>query len=68
MTVTAGPPRLWTPEEVAEFLGIPLRTLYAWRARSKGPRAHRVGRYLRYAGHDVQAWLADQTDARGGAA
>ncbi len=33
---TQAPPRLWVPEELAEYLGIPLATLYAWRTRWLG--------------------------------
>ena len=33
--------RLATPIEVAAYLQIPVKTLYAWRYEGKGPRAHR---------------------------
>ncbi|MBB5085327.1 helix-turn-helix domain-containing protein [Nonomuraea endophytica] len=52
--------RLWTPEEVSEFLGIPLGTLYQWRTRRVGPRGRRVGKHLRYAPADVRAWFEEQ--------
>jgi predicted DNA-binding transcriptional regulator AlpA len=62
--------RLATPEEVAEYLQIPLPTLYTWRARAvrlrkphlRGPVAITVGRHLRYRWSDVDAWVDDQTD------
>jgi excisionase family DNA binding protein len=50
--------RLATPIEVAVYLQVPVKTLYAWRYEGKGPRAHRVGRHLRYRWEDVEAWLA----------
>lgn len=50
---------LWT-DEVAEILGVPVATVYAWRLRGTGPRALKVGRYLRYREQDVAAWLDDQ--------
>ena len=50
--------RLATPIEVAAYLQVPVKTLYAWRYEGKGPRAHRVGRHLRYRWEDVEAWLA----------
>jgi DNA-binding transcriptional MerR regulator len=53
-TVTA---RLWSVEDVAEFLGVPVETLYQWRKRKYGPPAARVGRYLRYDPADVRAWF-----------
>jgi excisionase family DNA binding protein len=53
---------LWTVEDVARFLGIPVNTLYQWRYRRTGPRASRVGRHLRYDPADVRAWLSERTD------
>lgn len=51
---------LMTIDDVAEFLGIPRQTLYAWRCEGKGPRAHRVGKHLRYLPDDVRRWVEDQ--------
>jgi excisionase family DNA binding protein len=53
---------LLTPEGLAEFLGVPVATLYQWRYRGIGPRAYRVGRHLRYAPEEVDRWLAEQRD------
>jgi len=39
---------LWTAEDVSEFLGVPVSTLYQWRYRRIGPRAARVGRQVLY--------------------
>ncbi|MFI7551933.1 helix-turn-helix transcriptional regulator [Micromonospora sediminimaris] len=52
--------RLWTVQQVSEFLGVPVGTLYQWRYRRTGPRACRVGRHLRYRPADVRAWLDGQ--------
>ena len=52
--------RLWTVPEVAEFLGVPVATLYAWRQNGTGPRASKVGRHLRYRPRDVERWLDEQ--------
>ena len=49
--------RLLSAEEVAEFLGIPIATLYQWRHKGTGPGAYRVGRHLRYEAAVVRAWL-----------
>lgn len=43
--------------EVAEYLGVPLNTLYVWRVRGKGPKGARVGRHLRYSWADVDAYI-----------
>lgn len=56
------PDRLWTPEDVSEFLGgVPVATLYQWRHKGIGPKSRRVGRHLRYKPEDVRTWL-DQLD------
>ncbi|WP_248965990.1 helix-turn-helix transcriptional regulator [Sphaerisporangium perillae] len=52
--------RLWGVEEVSDFLGVPVATLYVWRHRRQGPKSRRVGRYLRYAPEDVRAWFLEQ--------
>lgn len=52
--------RLMRPDEVAAFLGIPLRTIYRWRSRREGPASYRVGRHIRYRLDDVERWLEDR--------
>jgi excisionase family DNA binding protein len=54
--------RLLTAQETADYLGIPLATLYQWRSRRQGPVGHRVGRHVRYRRRDVDAWLNGQRD------
>lgn len=54
---------LWEIEQVADYLGVPVQTLYAWRKRHYGPPAGRVGRHLRYDPAAVRAWFYAQTEA-----
>jgi predicted DNA-binding transcriptional regulator AlpA len=55
------PPRLWTVKETAEFLGVPVSTLYYWSYRGEGgPRILRIGRSLRYNPYDVEAWARSE--------
>ncbi len=49
--------RLLSMEEVAEILGVPLTTVRKWRARREGPRAFRVGKYVKYEPADVRAFI-----------
>jgi excisionase family DNA binding protein len=49
--------RLWTVDDVSEYLGVPVKTLYQWRHRGQGPAGRRVGRYVRYRPADVRAWV-----------
>jgi excisionase family DNA binding protein len=52
--------RLWTVEDVARFLGVPVETLYRWRKLRSGPPAARIGRHLRYDPAAVRAWFQDR--------
>lgn len=52
---------LLTTKQVAEYLRVPVATLYQWRYQGRGPRAARVGRHLRYRKADVDRWLEQQT-------
>jgi predicted DNA-binding transcriptional regulator AlpA len=51
---------LATPEELAEFLKVPERTLAQWRYWGKGPKSIKVGRFVRYRVDDVRQWLAEK--------
>lgn len=55
--------RMWTPEDVSHFLGVPVTTLYRWRYLGTGPTASRIGRHLRYLREDVEAWVREQQEA-----
>jgi predicted DNA-binding transcriptional regulator AlpA len=57
---------LWGVPELAEYLGVPKKTLYIWRYQRIGPPAARVGRFLKYRPSAVEKWLEDQErkDAR----
>lgn len=52
--------RLWSLKDVSEFLGVPVKTLYAWRSLGSGPPGYRVGRHVRYDPDQVRAWLLTQ--------
>jgi len=52
--------RLLTAEELADFLDVPIKTLYTWRCRGEGPVGFRVGRHIRYRWVDVELWIEDR--------
>jgi excisionase family DNA binding protein len=54
--------RLLTVQELAEYLGVPVATLYQWRHRREGPPGFRVGRHVRYRWSDVQEWIEQRVD------
>lgn len=60
--MAAVPKPLASPEQVSEFLGVSIQTLYKWRLRSEGPTAIPVGKYLRYRWSEVEAWLKAQEE------
>lgn len=55
-------------EDLAEYLGIPVTTIYDWRVDGKGPCAVRVGRHLKFAVSDVKAWISQQRESMPGSA
>jgi predicted DNA-binding transcriptional regulator AlpA len=57
------PDRLWTLRETAEFLAIPVGTLYKLNHKGTGPRFFRVGKDCRYDPREVMAWLQTQVPA-----
>lgn len=52
--------RLADVHQLATYLGVPVKTLYAWRYRREGPPALRVGRHLRYRWSDIDRWVSEQ--------
>jgi excisionase family DNA binding protein len=51
---------LMTPADLAQYLAIPLPTVYQWRTKGDGPLGFRVGRHVRYRRADVDRWLDEQ--------
>jgi excisionase family DNA binding protein len=50
--------RLVSAQELADYLEIPVKTVYTWRHRNTGPRGFRVGKHLRFRWSEVERWLA----------
>ena len=55
--------RLVSVQELAAYLEVPVKTLYAWRYRRQGPPAFLAGRHLRYRWSDVQRWIQQRIEA-----
>ena len=49
--------RLWTVEDVSDYLGVPVKTLYQWKWRGEGPPVKKIGRHLRYDPVKLRAWV-----------
>jgi len=54
-TATADSPFL-TVDELAERYQVPVATVRYWRNRGTGPKAVKIGRFIRYPFADVVAW------------
>ena len=52
--------QLLTVEDLAEYLEVPVATVYAWRHRRQGPPGFRVGRHLRFRRSDVERWIDER--------
>ena len=48
--------------ELAEYLGVPVSTVYEWRTHGRGPAAYRFGKHLKFTVTDVQDWVQQQRD------
>jgi len=53
---------LISAQELAEYLDVPVATIYAWRYRRQGPPGLRVGKHLRYRSIDVNEWIESQLE------
>ena len=49
-----------SPSQLADYLNVPLTTLYSWRYSDDGPPGFRVGKHIRYRWTDVQEWVQNQ--------
>ena len=52
--------QLLTVKELADYLGVPVATVYAWRYRRLGPPGFRVGKHLRFRWSDIERWIEDR--------
>ncbi|GAA3756906.1 putative DNA-binding transcriptional regulator AlpA [Spinactinospora alkalitolerans] len=51
---------LWSVQDAAAFLGLPVKTPYQWRYLETGPPSHRIGRHIRYDPAEVHSWVLQQ--------
>jgi len=55
--------RLLSVKDLADYLGVPVATIYGWRHRREGPPGFRVGRHVRFRWGDVHQWSSDRLKA-----
>jgi hypothetical protein len=55
--------RVYTEDELAEHLQVPVHTVKYWRAHKRGPKWFRVGRHPRYRESAIREWeLAQEAE------
>ena len=64
--VASGLDPLLSIEDLAEYLGVPVTTIYDWRVDGKGPCGVRVGRHVKFTVTDVLAWIENHRETRPG--
>ena len=57
--------KLWCIDDVAEYLGVPVQTIYGWRPKGYGPPPIKVGKHLRWIPATVVAWAKQQERSAG---
>jgi hypothetical protein len=55
---------LLTPQQLAEQLGVTVRTLQVWQVKRTGPPVVQAGRQVYYRTSSVEAWLASRETRR----
>jgi predicted DNA-binding transcriptional regulator AlpA len=55
---------LWSIEDVANYLGVPKQTIYAWRTTGYGPQGFRVGKHVRWRSSTVITWTLGLEEER----
>ena len=58
--------RLLSIPELADYLRVPIATIYQWRHHHRGPASYRIGRHVRYRQSDIEHWLEAQRDTPDG--
>jgi len=53
-------------DELAEDLGVSIKTIYEWRQTGRGPIGIRMGRHLKFAVSDVCTWLDEKRESQPG--
>lgn len=49
-------------EDIAAELGVPVRSVYAWRSQGIAPKGYKIGKHIRVKRTDLQAWLERRAD------
>ncbi len=53
-------PDLVSPQQLADYLGVPVGAIYAWNHYGTGPKRLKIGRHVRYRRIDIERWLTER--------
>jgi excisionase family DNA binding protein len=51
---------LATAQQLADYCGVPLKTVYEWNSKGTGPRFHKIGVHVRYRWEEIEKWVDAQ--------
>ena len=58
LTPEPAAPRVYlSPAQVANLLGVPVKTIYTWTSEKTGPTFYKLGRHVRFIEADVHSWV-----------
>jgi predicted DNA-binding transcriptional regulator AlpA len=57
-------PELLSAPGLADYLSVPVSTVYHWRNRGEGPPGFKVGKRVYYRADEVAKWLGQQAAER----
>lgn len=66
-TMPDGLEALLNIKELADYLGVPVSTVYDWRTSGKGPRAYRFVKRIMFGVSDVRTWMDAMREPAGAA-
>lgn len=52
-----------SPDQLAEMLGVPVRSVYHWMSEGGGPPSVKLGRHRRFRRSDVEAWIDERIES-----
>ena len=54
-----------SPQQLADWFGVSVKSVYRWNQHNTGPRPTRIGKHVRYSRQAIATWLVEQGQALG---
>jgi predicted DNA-binding transcriptional regulator AlpA len=52
-----------SPQDLADWLHVPVASVYRWNQTGTGPRPTKIGKHRRYSRQSISSWLLEQQQA-----